>query len=157
MAPPRVFDVDGVRYELAPELASVRLSTERAPPGAVFHDEELKIAVVQRDGESSHVLSPFGPVYRAEGVGNAGPIAVPTGRLFVRFAEGVDAENRAPALSGVGLRVEQLVEWAPHTAWCVAADGNVEHALARLSDARKLPDVVNAEPELLRPRVFRGR
>lgn len=92
------------------------------------------------------------PKYRAE----SGQVAVPTGRLFVRFAEGVDAAAQEHALEKLGMRVDNAVEWAPHTLWCAASDGTVASALEALTDVQGLPRVERVEPELSRVRAHRS-
>jgi hypothetical protein len=79
------------------------------------------------------------------------PPAVPTGRVFVRFEEG-----RAPNVEGTGYRIEEVPEYAPDSAWAVAADGRTESALTGLDRLVRLEGVVSVEPQMLRPVARRG-
>jgi hypothetical protein len=82
------------------------------------------------------------------------PEASPTGRVWVRFADGVDAAGRAAALEGAGYRIERIPGYAANAAYVRADD--VATSLQGLERLRALPDVEHVEPEMLRKRNFRG-
>lgn len=84
-----------------------------------------------------------------------GRIAVPTGRVFVRFAEDVAAADRRAELRRAGYVVSSIPAYAPHAAWVESAEGGPAaglHGLARLAALR---DVVEVEPEMLGKRARR--
>jgi hypothetical protein len=83
-------------------------------------------------------------VYRRGGTGAA---AVPTGRVFVRFAEGTDARAQADALARAGFTLESVPGYAPHAAWVRPASGRLADALTGFERLRELPGVQNAEPQ----------
>lgn len=87
-----------------------------------------------------------GPVYRQA---RSGGLAVPTGRVFVRFAETDAAARHEQALAEAGYEVEGVPSYAPHAAWLRATGGTVGDALGRLEDLQRLPAVEHAEPQLL--------
>ncbi len=84
------------------------------------------------------------PVYRA---GGTGAPATPTGRVFVRFAEGIDAHAHAGALETAGFRLEAVPGYAPHAAWVRPLSGQLADALTGLARLREVPGVQDAEPQ----------
>jgi hypothetical protein len=92
------------------------------------------------------------PVY-ARGSGSA--VVVPTGRLFVRFADAIQATTRADELGRLGLRITQTLSYAPNAAW-VESDRGVGVALSSIEAVEKLADVQNVEPQLLGSRASRA-
>ena len=74
---------------------------------------------------------------------------MPTGRVFVRLAEGHDAGEHRAAFAGAGFRVERAVAHAPHAAWLRPDSGGASVALSALDAIRRLPDVVHVEPQML--------
>ena len=113
-----------------------------AVPDASLPDEAP--AVLPR-GE----IGPGRPVYRLEG----GPVPfVPTGRLFVRLAPERRLDACAAELAGLGLRVSRVNDWAPHTGWVEAEDGDLATALGRIDAVGRLLSAENVEPEMLTAR-----
>jgi hypothetical protein len=90
--------------------------------------------------------SPAGrmPVYAME---PGGGLFVPTGTVWVRFAEGVDAASRAPDLEKIGFRIERSPKYAPNAAFVAAAEPAA--ALSGLSALRALEGVEHVELQML--------
>lgn len=78
-----------------------------------------------------------------------GPLAIPTGRVFIRFRDGVSAEERRPAVEGAGYSVDRIPGYAPQAAWVCSIDGAIGSGLSGLARLRALPDVEHVEPEFL--------
>ncbi len=91
-----------------------------------------------------------GPVYSA---GPGGPLAVPTGRVFVRLEEGVSPDTRRDEFSAAGFEIERTLPYAANAAWLRPLQGGVAQALTRLRDLQKTQDVVHVEPQLLMERA----
>lgn len=91
------------------------------------------------------------PVY-SQAVGDG--LAVPTGRVFVRFADAIKAESRADELKKLGYRIAQTLVYAPNAAWLEADDG-APAALHNIERVEKLDGVENVEPQFLSPRAAR--
>lgn len=87
---------------------------------------------------------------------NDSALAVPTGRVLVRFAEGVDAGDHALNIEQAGYHIEQKLSYAPNAAWVCDCDGDVAGALKRIDQLEKLPDVENVEPQMLSSRALRS-
>ncbi len=116
-------------------------------PGAVLLLNDQTIAVFEGDpGEAPAGEATLTPVYALE---PGGPLAVPTGLVFVRFAEGVDAEARRDDLRRAGYEVAQRLAYAPHALWLRARTGDPAQALNGIPALEALPDVENVEPQML--------
>lgn len=87
----------------------------------------------------------------AEPPARAEPAPVTTGLLFVRFREGIRAEDQAAALASAGFEIERVPPWAPHAAWLRPRTGGGADP-DRLSG---LPDVEHVEPQILVERAQR--
>jgi hypothetical protein len=86
-----------------------------------------------------------GPVYASPD----GPIAVPTGRLFVRFREGTSAAGRASDIERVGFEIEHVPGYAPHAAWVRARESGIAASLGGMASLEAIADVENVEPQML--------
>lgn len=135
------------RYKLAPEFYA---SSTGEPLSATDRlaarlDENLAVfegAARRADAAVDNVL----PVYRAQ---PSGAFAIPTGRVWVRFAEGVEAARRHQAIKKLGFSIEESPAWAPQAAWVRASSGKIADALAAASRLKALPDVAQVEPQML--------
>lgn len=104
-------------------------------------------------GGVEYVLNPepgAKPVYRMQ---PSGQEAVPTGRIFVRFAEGDAASSHVDELKRTGFVIDEAPKWAPHTAWLRSKSGDIAVALRGIESVRKVPGVIAAEPQLLSARA----
>ena len=123
-------------------------------PGAEFLLKGGQIAVFRRAGAAPALgidASGVGPVYAAPD----GPLAVPTGLLFVRFAEGTSAAGRRVELERAGFELVQVPGYASHAAWVRAREGGIAASLHKMADAEALPGVENVEPQMLMERAPR--
>ena len=139
------------RYVRDAGLIAVAVTdAESAPAGALWVTERPRLAVVRVEDAGGRAT---GPVYRAA---SGGTLAVPTGRVFVRFGEDCSPDEQNAIAQGAGYRTESTPSWAPHSAWLVAAVGGAREALAALPGLLARRGVRHAEPELLRPAARRG-
>lgn len=97
-------------------------------------------------GQDSTAVKAISPVYE---LGLNGPLAVPTGLVFVRFVEGVAVDSRSEAINHAGYKVVQNLFYAPQAAWLRACSGEIADALARIPRLEAIPDVENVEPQML--------
>jgi hypothetical protein len=120
--------------------------------GAVLVLDHGRIAVF---GAASVESTPAGagPVYAS--LPFDGELAVPTGRVFVRFAPGTDAAARSADIERLGFLIERVPVSAPHAAWVVAPRGGIAAALKSCRSLERIPGVENVEPQLLRESVRR--
>lgn len=149
-APPsRIAAPDGgTEYVLRPGLYALHGG---GPGGAAPLLELEEDGVRVFEGEAPAGDPSAGPVYALGG----GSLAVPTGRVLVRFAEGVDAAARAAELEGAGFAVAQVLSYAPHAAWVAPATRQVADALRGIAALRAVPGVEHVEPQWLMARASR--
>ncbi|NKE69548.1 hypothetical protein [Candidatus Manganitrophus noduliformans] len=93
-----------------------------------------------------------GPVYTLQ---PGGTPAVPSGRVFIRFKEGVPVERRLREIEQAGYEVVQRLDYAPHAAWLRARSGEIADALTRIPALEQIADVENVEPQMLMQRANR--
>ncbi|MCS7088183.1 MAG: hypothetical protein NZL91_05780 [Thermoflexales bacterium] len=84
-----------------------------------------------------------------------GLIAVPTGRVLVRFREGIRAHTFEAALRQLGYVIDEVIVYAPNAAWVRDAHGNVARALCNLDKLCQLSGVENVEPQFITARAKR--
>ena len=140
-----------VRYRLAPELYARCSKLPPSPGERVVQRLDERLAIIQVPASSSAM--PKGsvlPVYRAQ---PSGTFAIPTGRLWVRFAEGIDATQKRELVEKVGCSLEELPPWTASGAWVRASSGKVADALAAAAVLQGLPGVEHVEPQMLLPSV----
>jgi hypothetical protein len=94
----------------------------------------------------------IGPVYRSE----KGRLIVPTGRVLLRFREGVSADSRRPDIEAAGYEIEEVPPYAPNAAWVRRKGGDIAGSASARQSLRKLADVENIEPQLLSRNVSRS-
>ncbi|RCJ19880.1 hypothetical protein A6S26_03880 [Nostoc sp. ATCC 43529] len=92
------------------------------------------------------------PVYTLEPNGS---LAIPTGLVFIRFAEGVDVESQHEAINQAGYEIEQSLAYAPHAAWLRPRSGNIVDAIAGISRLEAIPNVENVELQMLMERSLK--
>jgi hypothetical protein len=94
------------------------------------------------------------PVYAA--AKNSTP-AVVTKRIFLRLEEHTPVDEVRDSIEALDFRIDDIPAYAPHCAWLEPKSGRVDDALSKLEMLRALPRVVNAEPQVLRPRDWKNR
>jgi hypothetical protein len=119
--------------------------------GAILQLNDGAIAVFPGEPNQSEqgILS---PIYTLQPNGS---IAVPTGLVFIRFAEGVNVESGREAINRAGYEVAQSLSYAPHTAWLRAQSGNIVDAIAGISQLEAIANVENVEPQMLMEKGLR--
>jgi hypothetical protein len=133
----------GRRYELQDGYYAVHGRRQEAPAeDAVLVLNEGEIAVFRGPSPPTPRV---GPVYAAPN----GPLAVPTGLIFVRFTEGTSAAERRAELERLGFELVQVPAYARHAAWVRPQYGDIAAALTRTADLAALPGVDSVEPQML--------
>ena len=141
-------------YERLSGLYAVQRGDEKQDfAGAEMVFEQEGIAVFRGEpGESPVSQSPLTPVYKLH---PDGPVAVPTGKIFLRFKEGVDASTRREEIERAGYKIVQTLPYAPSSAWVQSASDDPANSLADIDALEKLADVENVEPQMLVERALR--
>jgi hypothetical protein len=154
---------DGTTFERRLDLYALRKpindpapdeSDEIAGPAAIASLTDGGDVFTVHAGEPPRArhVDEVAPVYSA---GPDGPLAIPTGRVFVRLAEGVRVEDRRRAFEAAGFQIDKLLPYASNAAWLRPAQGGIAAALPLATDLGKLPDVVHVEPQLLLQRALK--
>lgn len=117
-----------------------------------IHRSGSEPAVTKGTPASEKKEGSVGPVYSIQ---PSGTIAIPTGRVFVRFKKGTKAADRKDEIETAGYVISEEVGYAPEAAWLEDASGDIGKALGGISKLEKLADVENIEPQMLMPRVAR--
>lgn len=81
--------------------------------------------------------------------------AVVTQRIFVRLEENTPFDRVRESVEALNFRIDDIPAHAPHCAWLEPESGRVDDSLSKLALLRALPRVVNAEPQVLRPRIWK--
>lgn len=138
-----------VSYRLAPEFYARSSNVPRSPGERVVQRLDDRFAIFQVSAASRSIAEgDMLPVYRAQ---PSGMFAIPTGRLWVRFAEGIDAAKIREKVEKAGCSLEELPPWAANSAWVRASSGKVADALAAVPVLQKSPGVEYVEPQMLLP------
>lgn len=124
-----------------------------ADPGAILQLNEGAIAVFPGEpDEPENVLQlasttgTVGPIYTLQ---PGGSFAVPTGLVFIRFAEGVEVDSQHEAIQNAGYEVAQSLSYAPTAAWLRAPSGSLLEALKGIPRLEAIPHVEAVEPQML--------
>lgn len=133
-----LFAVHGESAESRPDPPVLTLTGAGGEPIQVYRGEPPP--------RSARAGSPaITPVYERSSRG----VVVPTGRVFVRFRDGVEASRRVADVKGAGYRVTATLAYAPNALWLESGDGSMAAALANIAGLEALDDVVNVEPQLV--------
>jgi hypothetical protein len=124
-------------------------------PGAVLLLDDGAIAVFQGEPGEAAEASQSGDLSPVYGLQPSGLPAVPTGRIFVRFAEGVQAESRRQEINRAGYELVESLAYAPHAAWLRPRSGDIADALTGIPQLEQLPHIENVEPQMLLESVRR--
>jgi hypothetical protein len=138
-----------VRYERVDDC----YATRGAPPGAsvlaTLEDDQLKVC----RGNIEDTTSVGTAVYR---LGKSGPLAVPTGRVFVRFEESTALDSHRHEIERAGFQIESPLSWAPQAGWVRPVSRTVHEALLSFHHLEQIPGVERVEPQMLSPVSHRG-
>jgi hypothetical protein len=151
---PREFSVDTApvptRYVL--DVDHIAVSTQVAdqmdlPIEFQLEDKQISVCRANVSEEARRRLAGhISPVYR---LGERGALAVPTGRIFVRFAKGMALESRKQQIEAAGYIIQHTLSYAPHAGWLTIRTGQVGEMLAGFSRLREMAGLESAEPQML--------
>jgi hypothetical protein len=142
-------------FELRAGLRAVRRPAGSEGPDALAvipDDAATCYAIVDGEAGRRGAGREEGPVYSA---GSGGPLAVPTGRVFVRLAAPLRPGQRRAELAAAGFEIERELAYAPQAAWLRPAAGGVEAALRGLDALARIPGIEHVEPQMLLERALK--
>ncbi len=82
-----------------------------------------------------------------------GSLADPTGRIFIRFANGVDVADRESDIEKAGYKIAEKIDYAENAAWLVERSGSIGRSLSGIEKLERIKDVDNVEPQMLMKRA----
>jgi hypothetical protein len=82
-----------------------------------------------------------------------GSPAVPTGRVFIRFKDGVKVADRNSDIEDAGYKIAEKIDYAENAAWLSERSGSVAKALAGIEKLESIKGVENVEPQMLMKRA----
>jgi hypothetical protein len=126
--------------------ATHRTNTDIAPDAELVLDDGAIAVFKGEPPKTREVQSSIGPVYE---LGPGGSLAVPTGLVFLRLREGVDAASRQREIEQAGFELKEVVPYAPNAAWLKARSGSIADSLEGITRLTALPDVESVEPQML--------
>jgi hypothetical protein len=121
--------------------------TQPAKDGATGSIGE-HITIYPKDRFSGLGIKPsdWSPVYSlAEG----GTYAVPTGKVFVRLADGEKLADHADRVRAAGYAIDQILSYSPNAGWLRPEGSSIARGLAGLQVLAAIPGVVNVEPQMI--------
>lgn len=142
-------------YELVSDLYAVHQERARLAEGAEQLLDDGKIAIFKVDANSSRLAAPQGMVSAVYRLSPGGSLAVPTGRIFIRFAEGLEVGASQEALSNAGYEVTETLAYARNAAWLETRSGDIADSLNGLAGLKNLPNIESVEPQMLMESVRR--
>lgn len=137
-------------YALAPDRYAIHRQEAGEPAAGADHVlNEGKIAVFKGEAPISVAAVPGGKVSAVYTLTSGGSLAVPTGLVFVRLADGLDVTRQTEAFADAGYEVAERLDYAPNAVWLKARSGDIADALNGLDALKKLPNVESVEPQML--------
>jgi hypothetical protein len=133
-------------FRLRTDLVALHGAATTSGARAVLHLPGAEVEVVRDVDVGASELRRRGPVYAQQ---PTGPLAVPTGRVFLRLAR-TAGTDLAARLAPLGFKIVPQPHATAAGAWVEPLGGRIEDGLVRLTDLAALPGVEGAEPELLR-------
>jgi len=146
---------DAPSYELVSDLYAVHRERAGLAQGAELLLDEGKIAIFKVEANSSRSAAPEGNLSAVYRLTPGGSLAVPTGRIFIRFAEGLEVGASQEALSQAGYEVTETLAYAQNAAWLQTRSGDIADSLNGLAGLKELPNVESVEPQMLMESVRR--
>jgi hypothetical protein len=92
------------------------------------------------------------PVYQMT---PGGSMLVPTGAVFIRFAESDDAKSRTHDITAAGYRIAEVPTYASNAAWLRSESGSPRDALKLLEKLASLSGVENVAAQFVTERRSR--
>lgn len=140
-------------YTLVPDYYAVHYGGETWETSNAFMMLEEGIAVYKgKPDKSFDGSTSLTPVYILQ---QSGAFAVPTGKVYLRFSEGIEAKTQQQKIQSAGYEIVGIPPYAPHTAWVQSVSESIADSLSDINLLEMLSDVENVEPQMLMKRVER--
>ena len=138
------------RYVRQPDLIALHGPlTDSQRADVIVEIETDAIGIFRQDAVAVSSRSPdlvITPVYAID---PNGALAVPTGRIFVRFQPEIRLDELRRAIEDCGFVIVEHLPYAPNAGWLQAADRGIATALLSFPKLQSIPQLENAEPQML--------
>jgi hypothetical protein len=136
-------------YAIRDRLENEQRQTEENSEAIMQFPEEAIVVFegappARRSGEET--VSPVYALQPGDG------LAVPTGQVFIRFAEGDRVEAHRAELEQAGYEIVEILDYAPQAAWLRPQSGQIAAGLNNLERLTAIANVERVEPQLLMER-----
>jgi hypothetical protein len=126
-------------------FAAHQVQSASAPAPLIdFGTEKIAVYPIHLFSEVAPRATALSPVYALK---KGGTLAVPTGRVFVRFANRLKLADQVERLREVGYEIEQVVPYAPSSGWVHST--SIESSLTALPKLAAISGAENVEPQML--------
>ncbi len=147
---------EATRYLLANDYIATPKSTAEMAQLQIeycFEDEDICVCSAGPGSDIENLgTGEIAPVYR---IGERGSLAVPTGRVFVRFEERTTLVSHLQEIERAGFVIQQVLSYAPQAGWLQPQSGRITDALQDFPKLTRLPGIQTVEPQLLMQRELR--
>lgn len=141
---------DAKSYALMPGYYAIHgQPSGTTAPGASYLLNEGQIAVFEGLPDQGSVADAPGKLSAVYSLTPGGSPAVPTGLVFIRFADGVKIAERTKEIKEAGFEVAETLAYALNAAWLRARSGDIADALNGLRALEKISNVESVEPQML--------
>ena len=138
-------DQPDVRYTINPDFFALpETARSSAKPVNEFDGYRL-----YRSEDVQRAPAEALPVYQTA---PGGSMMIPTGAVFIRFAERDDVKSRTQDIAAAGYRVTEVLPYAPNAAWVQPDSGSSRDALRLLEKLASLPGMENVAPQFVTER-----
>jgi len=141
-----------MRFVLAPENTAIHMGPATAEPleGELFRLAP-DIVVCQKQLTEINRLMPKAVATGVYRTGENGPLAVPTGLVFVRLSSDQDLQARSPDLAAAGFEIDKISSAGKNAGWVRHVSGQIDQSLQDFPALSQLADAVVVEPQMLMP------
>jgi hypothetical protein len=127
-------------------------TSRRAKSRQKMQDDEGALSIYDGNPSEAPDGARVAPVYRLE---PGGSLAVPTGRVLVRFAEGVAPDEQIEEIERAGYEIAERIVYAPQAVWLEAKEKDLGAALSGVHKLMEMEGVENVEPQMIMARAAR--
>jgi len=140
------------KYHLvASHFAVHGISTQvGSEPAMEFVPEKIAVYPIQRFASMGQTRGKTTPVYSLQ---PDGPLAVPTGRVFVRMGSDRSFADHERDFRDAGYKIDHAVPYAPNAGWLRSSSSSIAASLAGLDKLSSISGMEHVEPQMLRKAV----
>jgi len=136
-------------YKIALDLYAIHGRPKSPAKNAAYVINEGEIAVFKGRPDQTTLVSELDKVSPVYALVPGGTPVVPTGLVFIRFAEGIAVNEHEEEIKNAGYEVAETLPYAPNAVWLRARSGSIADALTGLAKLEGIPSAESVEPQML--------